>query len=81
MINVDGFHEISEVYRSTGRLEQRRKNFRDDEMICTAGNYRSPGVDLNRNYAYKWGMSSSGSSADPCEEDYRGAKPFSEPET
>jgi hypothetical protein len=37
------------------------------------------GVDLNRNYGYKWG--GSGSSGDTWSETYRGPAPFSEPET
>ncbi len=37
------------------------------------------GVDLNRNYDYRWGQS--GSSGDPSAETYRGPSPFSEPET
>jgi hypothetical protein len=38
---------------------------------------------LNRNYGFKWGFKGSvdGSSNDPCKSDYRGVKPFSEPET
>ena len=39
------------------------------------------GVDLNRNFSYKFGLNNNGSSADPCEEDYRGKSAFSEPET
>ena len=39
------------------------------------------GVDLNRNYAYKWAFNESGSSNVPCAEDFRGKSPFSEPET
>ncbi|EAT48325.1 AAEL000653-PA [Aedes aegypti] len=37
------------------------------------------GVDLNRNYGYKWG--GQGSSKQPCSEIYAGSGPFSEPET
>jgi len=37
------------------------------------------GVDLNRNYGYEW--VGPGSSGAPCSETYRGASPFSEPET
>lgn len=49
-------------------------------------NRRSPtppdiGVDLNRNYGYKWGYSNFGSSARPWDDTYRGPAPFSEPET
>ncbi|CDW88577.1 zinc carboxypeptidase family [Stylonychia lemnae] len=39
------------------------------------------GVDLNRNYAYKFSYKDSGSSSNPCAEDYRGPSAFSEPET
>lgn len=36
---------------------------------------------MNRNYPYKFAQDSEGSSDDPCDETYRGAAPFSEPET
>jgi|GEM_PF-3804088 len=39
------------------------------------------GVDLNRNYGYKWGIDSTGSSPDPTKQTYRGPAPFSEAET
>ncbi len=38
------------------------------------------GVDLNRNYPYKWGYDNSGSSGNPSSEVYRGTAPMSEPE-
>lgn len=38
------------------------------------------GVDLNRNYDYKFSYDTKGSSTNPCGEDYRGTAPFSEPE-
>lgn len=38
-----------------------------------------PGVDLNRNYGFKWGLP--GASANPSNATFRGAGPFSEPET
>jgi beta propeller repeat protein len=41
----------------------------------------SYGVDLNRNYGYKWGYDNIGSSPDPFDEIYRGTSAFSEPET
>jgi carboxypeptidase T len=45
-------------------------------------NRRSPdGVDLNRNYGYKWGYDNIGSSPDQYNETYRGTGAFSEPET
>ncbi|MCD4774508.1 MAG: T9SS type A sorting domain-containing protein [Candidatus Aegiribacteria sp.] len=39
------------------------------------------GVDLNRNWGYKWGYDDSGSSPYPYDQTYRGTAAFSEPET
>ncbi len=39
------------------------------------------GVDLNRNYGYKWAYDNIGSSPNPSSETYRGPERFSEPET
>lgn len=47
--------------------------------MCGGG--ENQGVDLNRNYGYKWGHDNKGSSNSPCEGDYRGNEAFSEPET
>ncbi|MET8474765.1 M14 family zinc carboxypeptidase [Streptomyces sp. NPDC006422] len=58
---------------------QWRKNLRDnngDGKITTGD-----GVDLNRNFAYKWGYDDEGSSPDPANQTYRGPGPNSEPET
>ncbi len=56
-----------------------RKNLRDNngDGEITAGD----GVDLNRNFAEKWGYDNEGSSPDPASETYRGPSPNSEPET
>ncbi|MFI2199352.1 M14 family zinc carboxypeptidase [Streptomyces sp. NPDC020192] len=56
-----------------------RKNLRDvnGDGVIGAGD----GVDLNRNFPYKWGYDDEGSSPDPTSETYRGARPESEPET
>ena len=43
--------------------------------------FPSYGVDLNRNFDSKWGEIEGGSSGDPADLTYRGAEPFSEPET
>ncbi|MFI5682752.1 M14 family zinc carboxypeptidase [Streptomyces sp. NPDC051636] len=56
-----------------------RKNLRDingDGVVSTGD-----GVDLNRNFAYKWGYDDEGSSPNPTSETYRGPSPESEPET
>lgn len=43
------------------------------------GRGRCAGVDLNRNFGYKWGLQ--GASDKPCSEIFAGMKEFSEPET
>jgi hypothetical protein len=56
-----------------------RKNLRDndgDGQVTGAD-----GVDLNRNFAYKWGYDNEGSDPDPSILTYRGPSPNSEPET
>ncbi len=68
LVNPDGLEYTIHVYRYW------RKNRRDNKD----GTY---GVDLNRNYGYKWGTSNNGSSPDPASEIYRGLQAFSEPET
>jgi len=68
LVNPDGLEYTIHVYRYW------RKNRRDNKD----GTY---GVDLNRNYGYKWGTSNNGSSPDPTSEIYRGLQAFSEPET
>lgn len=57
---------------STGRYKMWRKNRRDNKD----GTF---GVDLNRNYGYRWGTG--GSSKDTSSDVYMGPTPFSEPET
>ena len=62
--NPDGYeysHKTEQMWR-----KNRRKN--------TGGSY---GVDLNRNYGYKWG--NVGASNNPNDETYHGTGPFSEP--
>ncbi len=44
-------------------------------------NIGSFGVDINRNFGYKWGLDNNGSSPNPSDLTYRGPAPFSEPET
>jgi hypothetical protein len=47
----------------------------------TGTNPDAYGVDPNRNYSYLWGDSNGGSSGVLFDQTYRGAKPFSEPES
>ena len=73
--NPDGYDYTSQ--RGQHRLW--RKNLRDVD-----GNGKltsADGVDLNRNFGYKWGYDDEGSSPGSTSETYRGAGPASEPET
>jgi murein tripeptide amidase MpaA len=86
VVNPDGFHYSQygrdDINNSNGN--QWRKNLNE-----TNGNpgFQNPsaatgdGVDLNRNYGYKWGYDNFGSSGDPNNHLYRGSGPFSEVET
>lgn len=68
LLNPDGLEYSIHFYRYW------RKNRRDNGD----GIY---GVDLNRNYGYKWGVDNTGSSPNSYSDVYRGKSPFSEPET
>jgi len=68
MVNPDG----AEFDTSEGKYHWWRKNRRDNKD----GTF---GVDLNRNYGFKWGTG--GSDNDTSSDVYMGQSPFSEPET
>jgi hypothetical protein len=70
--NVDGY-----VYNSDsgGASANWRKNRNP------TGPRTGPGVDLNRNYGYKWAYDDINSSPTPSSEVYRGPSRFSEPES
>ncbi len=72
MANPDG-HVYVENHSESNPSYWWRKNRRDN-----GGSY---GVDINRNYSYKWGYDDRGSSPTPSSETYRGPSAFSEPET
>ena len=74
VVNVDGYD-----YTFTEGNRLWRKNLRDNDGDgqITA----QDGVDLNRNFPYKWGYDNEGSSPEPISETYRGPSPGSEPET
>jgi hypothetical protein len=69
VMNPDGY-----VYNETYPSMMWRKNRRYN----SGGSY---GVDLNRNYPYKWAYDNIGSSPNQSAWNYRGAAPASEPET
>ncbi len=64
--NPDGYYHNM----PGGGMHRKNMNFSDGD-----------GVDLNRNWGYKWGYDDTGSSSDPDKETYRGDSAFSEPET
>ncbi|NUM87731.1 MAG: zinc carboxypeptidase [Bdellovibrionales bacterium] len=69
MVNPDG----AEWDIASGDYKMWRKN------RAANGSARCQGVDLNRNYGFKWG--SGGSSKDSCSDVFMGPTAFSEPET
>jgi hypothetical protein len=75
VLNPDGYDYTFQT-RAT-RLW--RKNLHDFNNNGTVQN--SDGVDLNRNFAEKWGYDNEGSSGTATSETYRGPSPESEPET
>ena len=74
VVNVDGYD-----YTFTADNRLWRKNLRDNDGDgqITA----QDGVDLNRNFPYKWGYDNEGSSNQLTSETYRGPSAASEPET
>ena len=72
IINPDGYVYNQTTYPNGGGMW--RKNRRNNGN----GTY---GIDLNRNFGYKWGYDNIGSSSVTGSETYRGTAPFSEPET
>jgi len=67
VMNPDGYK-----YSHDNRYRMWRKS------RSPTSSYSCVGVDLNRNFNYRWG--GGGSSPDPCDETYCGKKPFSEVE-
>ena len=70
-INIDGFKHISESYGTNlwdvNKLQ--RKNLNKEKECITDNenpNWES-GVDLNRNYDYKFGFDEEGSVNNPCD--------------
>jgi hypothetical protein len=74
MVNRDGFAAF------LGDLAAGRKNGRETRKDRSP--MKARGVDLNRNYPFRWGSTGEvGSSKNPNRRSYRGAEPMSEPET
>ena len=81
IVNIDTYKYNCEKYLSGKGINNimARKNRRIINNTKCKGD--DIGVDLNRNYDYYFGKDNQGSSNSPCQEDYRGEFPFSEPET
>lgn len=70
--NPDGYVYNEQTNPAGGGLWRKNRRRNAD------GSY---GVDLNRNYGYRWGYNDEGSSPNGLEENYRGTSAFSEPES
>ncbi|MDX1477181.1 MAG: M14 family zinc carboxypeptidase [Saprospiraceae bacterium] len=77
-VNPDGYLYNQQVAPEGGGMW--RKNMRDNNDNGVFEE-EEDGVDLNRNYAFQWGLDEEGSSAHPGSIVYRGPEPFSEPES
>ncbi len=71
VMNPDGYVYNSDSGGATANWRKNRRVIQSPYV----------GVDLNRNYGYKWAYDNSGSSGSPSSETYRGPARFSEPET
>ena len=81
IINIDAYKYNSEKYllfKSTSYMKARKNRRPHNKTICSEN---EKGVDLNRNYDFFFNENEEGSSSSPCNEQYRGEFPFSEPET
>ncbi|MCF6300865.1 MAG: hypothetical protein L3J52_07080, partial [Proteobacteria bacterium] len=72
--NPDG-RKISEAEASPNQRKNRNANHCPEPNA----NFEQQGVDMNRNFPFKWNQGS-GSSGNPCSQVYRGLSALSEPE-
>ncbi len=71
VVNPDGYAYNQATDPAGGGM------WRKNRRANAGGSY---GVDINRNFGFKWGYDNIGSSPTPTDEDYRGTAAFSEPE-
>ena len=76
LANPDGY-AWNEQKRPRGGGMKRKNGAR----TCSPPDTENDGVDLNRNFGFKYAYDSIGSSSRGCSEEYRGTAAFSEPET
>ena len=79
VVNPDGYSFNKRIWDSTGAFGLWRKNLHDNN--ANGHTDAGEGVDINRNYGYKWGLNNVGSSGTSSSDIYRGTAAFSEPET
>jgi carboxypeptidase T len=81
LVNPDGYQINVNTFTSSGgtTFGYWRKNARDNDANGIINT--QDGVDLNRNFGYKWGLDNVGSSGTRTSDIYRGPSAFSEPET
>jgi hypothetical protein len=81
VVNPDGYQANVNTFVSSGGTTFGfwRKNARDNNSNLVFDS--NDGVDINRNYDYKWNFDNVGSSGSPSSEIYRGPTAGSEPET
>lgn len=79
VVNPDGYLFNQRIYDSTAAFGFWRKNLRDNNNNHITGT--GDGVDLNRNFGFRWGFNNIGSSGTASSDVYRGPSAFSEPET
>jgi len=76
VVNRDGFEKF------LVDLKAGRKNGRETHKPGDKSPLKARGVDINRNYPFRWGATNeAGSSKNPSRHSYRGPAPMSEPET
>jgi hypothetical protein len=71
-INPDGYIHNENTNPNGGGLWRKNRRLVNNQPM---------GVDINRNFGYKWGYDNYGSSAIPSSSTYRGSGAFSEPES
>lgn len=78
VVNPDGYYYNEVMQPQGGYMWRKNKRDNDGDGVFSEA---EDGVDLNRNFGYEWGHDDVGSSPYPDSGVYRGASPFSEPET
>jgi hypothetical protein len=79
VVNPDGYEYNRTTWINTGSFGFWRKNLRDNDANGTITG--ADGVDINRNFGFRWGHDNIGSSPFASSQTYRGPSAFSEPET